>query len=266
MSNIVVKAALALAVASSFALPALAEDVLRIGMTPEPYLPFGQVNAAGEWEGIEADITNALCERMKVKCEISAMAFDGLLPALKENKLDVAVGAFSITDERRQTVDFSASYYTEGTSLVGPKAEEVTVGAADAPDGSKILDPKAFEGKILGVQASTVQHQYITKYYPDVEVKAYDTADNSMADLAAGRIDFVLSPDLYLHTFLATPQGADFDIKAAAPENKVLGEGVGYVVKKGDAATLKKVDEALASIKADGTLDKSIAHWVDGKK
>jgi amino acid ABC transporter substrate-binding protein, PAAT family (TC 3.A.1.3.-) len=41
---------------------------------------------------------------------------------------------------------------------------------------------------------------------------------------------------------------------------------VGYVVKKGDAATLKKVDEALASIKADGTLDKSIAHWVDGKK
>jgi ABC-type amino acid transport/signal transduction systems, periplasmic component/domain len=90
MSNIVVKAALALAVASSFALPALAEDVLRIGMTPEPYLPFGQVNAAGEWEGIEADITNALCERMKVKCEISAMAFDGLLPALKENKLDVA--------------------------------------------------------------------------------------------------------------------------------------------------------------------------------
>lgn len=266
MSNMIVKGALALAVAASFALPALAEDVLRLGMTPEPYLPFGQVNAAGQWEGIEADITHALCERMQVKCEISAMAFDGLLPALKENKLDVVVGAFSITDERRETVDFSASYYTEGTSLVGPKSEEVTIGTADAPDGAKIFDPKAFEGKIVGVQASTVQHQYLLKYYPDIEMKAYDTADNSMADLAAGRIDFVLSPDLYLHTFLATPQGADFDIKAAAPVNKVLGEGVGYVVKKGDAATLKKVDDALASIKADGTLDKSIAHWVDGAK
>lgn len=266
MSNIAIKTALALAIASSIALPALAEDVMRIGMTPEPYLPYGQVNAAGQWEGIEADITHALCERMQVKCEISAMAFDGLLPALKENKLDVAVGAFSITDERKQTVDFSASYYTEGTSLVGPKAESVTIGTVDAPDGSKILDPKVFEGKIVGVQASTVQHQYLTKYYPGVEVKAYDTADNSMADLAAGRIDFVLSPDLYLHTFLATPQGADFDIKAAAPDNKALGEGVGYVVKKGDAATLKKVDDALASIKADGTLAKSIAHWVDGKK
>lgn len=265
MSNMVVKAVLAVAIASSVALPALADDVIRIGMTPEPYLPYGQVNAAGKWEGIEADITNALCERMKVKCEISAMAFDGLLPALKENKLDVAVGAFSITDERRQTVDFSASYYTEGTSLVGPKSESVTIGTVDAPDGSKILDPKAFDGKVIGVQASTVQHQYMSRYYPKVEIKAYDTADNSMADLAAGRIDFVLSPDLYLHTFLATPQGADFDIKAAAPVNKALGEGVGYVVKKGDAATLKKVDDALASIKADGTLDKSIAHWVDGK-
>lgn len=265
MSNMVVKAALAVAIASSVALPALAEDVIRIGMTPEPYLPYGQVNAAGQWEGIEADITHALCERMKVKCEISGMAFDGLLPALKENKLDVAVGAFSITDERRQTVDFSASYYTEGTSLVGPKSESITVGTVDAPDGTKILDPKAFDGKIVGVQASTVQHQYMTKYYPKVEIKAYDTADNSMADLAAGRIDLVLSPDLYLHTFLATPQGADFDIKAAAPTNKALGEGVGYVVKKGDTATLKKVDDALASIKADGTLDKSIAHWIDGK-
>lgn len=266
MSKMMKKAALAAVVLSALVAPAIAEDVIRIGMTPEPYLPFGQVNAAGEWEGIEADITKALCERMKVKCEISAMAFDGLLPALKENKLDVAVGAFSITDERKQTVDFSASYYTEGTSLVGSKAESVTIGTVDAPDGAKILDPKAFEGKIIGVQASTVQHSYLTKYYPDAEVKAYDTADNSMADLAAGRIDFVLSPDLYLHTFLATPQGADFDIKAAAPDNKVLGEGVGYVVKKGDAATLKKVDDALASIKADGTLDKSIAHWVDGAK
>ncbi len=265
MSNIVVKAALAVAIATSVALPALAEDVIRLGMTPEPYLPYGQVNAAGQWEGIEADISHALCERMKVKCEISAMAFDGLLPALKENKLDVVVGAFSITDERRQTVDFSASYYTEGTSLVGPKSEKVTVDTVDAPDGAKILDPKAFDGKVVGVQASTVQHQYMTKYYPNVEIKAYDTADNSMADLAAGRIDFVLSPDLYLHTFLATPQGADFDIKAAAPANKALGEGVGYVVKKGDAVTLKKVDDALASIKADGTLDKSIAHWIDGK-
>ena len=85
---------------------------------------------------------------------------------------------------------------------------EGVVGTVDAPDGAKILDPKAFEGKILGVQASTVQHQYVTKYYPEIEVKAYDTADNSMADLAAGRIDFVLSPDLYLHTILATPQGA----------------------------------------------------------
>ncbi|MBS1184136.1 MAG: amino acid transporter substrate-binding protein [Proteobacteria bacterium] len=266
MSNIVIKVALAIAFASSTVLPVLAEDVLRVGMTPEPYLPFGQVNAAGEWEGIEADITHVLCERMQVKCEISAMAFDGLLPALKENKLDVVVGAFSITDERKETVDFSASYYTEGTSLVGPKAESVSIGTADAPDGGKILDPKALEGKIVGVQASTVQHQYMTKYYPDIEVKAYDTADNSMADLAAGRIDFVLSPDLYVHTFLATPQGADFDVKAAAPNNKVLGEGVGYVVKKGDAVTLKKVDDALASIKADGTLDKSIAKWVDGKK
>ena len=129
--------ALSMAAGSAFA-----EDTLRLGMTPEPYMPFTQVNAGGEWEGLEADLSRAVCEKMAVKCDINQMAWDGLIPSLKENKVDFIIGAFSITDERRQVVDFSAPYYTEGTSFVGAKADTSEIKTVDAADGSgKIIDP-----------------------------------------------------------------------------------------------------------------------------
>lgn len=53
--------------------PAAAESI-RLGMTPEPYMPFTQINSAGEWEGFEADLTNAVCEKMGVESKISQMA------------------------------------------------------------------------------------------------------------------------------------------------------------------------------------------------
>ena len=67
--------AIALAVLASGA--AQAEGKLRLGMTPEPYMPFTQVNAAGEWEGLEADLSRALCEKLADKCEFKSMAWDG---------------------------------------------------------------------------------------------------------------------------------------------------------------------------------------------
>src|SRR6478609_3705137 len=98
-----------------------AEDTIRLGMTPEPYMPFTQINTAGEWEGLEADLSRAVCAKLQAKCDIKQMAWDGLIPSLKENKVDFIIGAFSITDDRRKVVDFSTPYYTEGTSFVGAK-------------------------------------------------------------------------------------------------------------------------------------------------
>ena len=245
----------------------LAEDTLRLGMTPEPYMPFTQVDAGGQWEGLEADLSRALCEKMAVKCEINQMAWDGLIPSLKENKVDFIIGAFSITDERRQVVDFSTPYYTEGTSFVGAKADTSEIKVIDAPDGSgKIIDPAGVEGKIIGVQTSSVQSAYVAKYLTNAEAKSYDTADNSVADLVAGRVDYVLIPDLYIQTFLKTPDGADYEVKVEVPKNAVLGEGVAYAVRKGDAATLEKVNAGLAALEKEGQIRKLVDEWIFGKK
>lgn len=259
-----------LAGAAVFALScgfASAEDTIRLGMTPEPYMPFTQVNAAGEWEGLEADLSRAVCAKLDVKCEFKSMAWDGLIPSLQENKVDFIIGAFSVNEERQKVVDFSTPYYTEGTSFVGAKADTDKIGLADAEDGSgKIIDPASVAGKIIGVQTSSVQSAYVAKYLPGAQMKSYDTADNSVADLAAGRVDYVLIPDLYIATFLKTDQGKDFEEKVEVPSSKVLGEGVAYAVRKGDAKTLDKVNKALADLKDDGTLQKLVDQWLFEKK
>ncbi|OCP15431.1 MULTISPECIES: transporter substrate-binding domain-containing protein [unclassified Ensifer] len=257
-------AGIALSMAAS---AAFAEDTMRLGMTPEPYMPFTQVNAGGEWEGLEADLSRALCEKMAVKCDINQMAWDGLIPSLKENKVDFIIGAFSITDERRKVVDFSTPYYTEGTSFVGLKSDTSEIKTIDAADGTgQIIDPASVEGKIIGVQTSSVQSAYVAKYLPGAEAKSYDTADNSVADLVAGRVDYVLIPDLYIQTFLKSPDGADYEVKVVVPKNVVLGEGVAYAVRKGDAAALDKVNAGLAALEKDGQIQTLVDKWIFGKK
>jgi len=259
-------------IAGAIALIALAggaaqAEKLRLGMTPEPYMPFTQVNAAGEWEGLEADLSSALCDKLADKCEFKSMAWDGLIPSLTENKVDFIIGAFSVTDERRKVVDFSTPYYTEGTVVVGAKSDTDKVGTVAASDGSgEVVDQAALSGKIVGVQTSSVQSAYMTKYLPDVSLKSYDTADNSVADLVAGRVDYVLAPDLFVQNFLKTPQGADYEIKLLTPKNVVLGEGVAYAVRKGDTETLGKVDAALAELDKDGTLKALVDKWIFEQK
>jgi len=244
-----------------------AEDTIRLGMTPEPYMPFTQVNAAGEWEGLEADLSRAVCAKLTAKCDIKQMAWDGLIPSLNEKKVDFIIGAFSITDERRKVVDFSTPYYTEGTSFVGSKSDSTKIATIDAPDGSgKIIDPAIVSGKIIGVQTSSVQAAYVTKYLKGAEAKSYDTADNSVADLVAGRVDYVLIPDLYIQTFLKSDAGADYEVKLTVPKNTTLGEGVAYAIRKGDSDTLTKIDTALAELGKDGTTQKLVDKWIFNKK
>ncbi|WP_246748740.1 transporter substrate-binding domain-containing protein [Rhizobium setariae] len=243
-----------------------AEDTIRLGMTPEPTMPFSQINTAGEWEGLEADLSRALCVKMQAKCEIKQMAWDGLIPSLKENKVDFIIGAFSITAERRKTMDFSTPYYAEGTVFLGAKSDDTKIGTADAPDGSgKAIDPATISGKSVGVQAGTVQAKYVEKYLPGIEVKSYDTGDNSVADLISGRVDYILTSDLYTQTFLKSDAGADYEVKIEIPKNTTLGEGIAYIARKGDASMLDRINAALAELDKDGTLKKLADHWVLAK-
>ncbi|WP_181703894.1 transporter substrate-binding domain-containing protein [Chthonobacter albigriseus] len=239
--------AYALAITAGLAGAAAAEDTVRIGTTPESYPPFTTIDANGNVQGFEADLQAALCEEMKVKCVWVLQAWDGIIPALTENKFDAIIASMSITEERKQVVDFSDKYYNTPAMFVGRKDATFETNA----DGTLALDK--LEGKVVGVQVSTTHASYADAKLKDkAEIKTYDTQENANLDLIAGRVDLLLADSIALtDSLLKTPDGVDFEVKGAPFTDPLMGDGVGVAVRKGDPLK-DKFSAAIKAIRDNG--------------
>src|SRR6476620_4918615 len=100
-------ATLSILVAASGA--AAQEKTVKIA-TEGAYAPWNFTGAGGKLEGFEIDLANNLCERMKVKCEIVAQDWDGIIPALNAKKYDAIMAGMNATDERKKVIEFSRPY------------------------------------------------------------------------------------------------------------------------------------------------------------
>ena len=89
---------------------------LRIA-TEGAYPPFNSIDKDGKLIGFDIDIANALCDKMGVACTIRAQAWDGIIPGLLDRKYDVIVASMSITEKRKEQVNFTDKYYSTSARL-----------------------------------------------------------------------------------------------------------------------------------------------------
>ena len=141
------------------------------------YPPFSEINSSGEIVGFDIDIANALCEEMGKSCAMVQSEWDGIIPALLEGKCDAIIASMSITEERKQRVDFSDKYYNSPGRFVA----RADAGLTDTPEG--------LADKVVGLQRGTIFQDYMEAEMPDVDLKLYGTQDEVYLDLVAGRID-----------------------------------------------------------------------------
>ena len=231
------------------ALPALAKD-LRVG-SECTYPPFNYRDAKGELQGFDIDIAREVGKRMNVELSFVCQAWEGMIPGLLAGKYDVILASMSITPDRLKSIDFSIPYRSSSGRFAGTKSL-----AANSPfkaDGSP--NPDIFKGKTVGIQRSSQYHRYITEKFPTVQVSLYDTVDNMLLDLKAGRVDAVmLGPIKLAADFLDKPDGANFAfIGPEVDDVSYFGPGVGAGIRKGDGAIKESIDKALAEIIKDGT-------------
>ena len=232
--------ALALGLGLAAALPAAAQDKIRIG-TEAAYKPFAWVLPSGELTGFDIDIAKALCTAMSAECEIVTQSFDGLIPALKAKKIDAIVASRTITDDRLKAIDFAGPYYTVPAMFIAPK------------DSGTEVSEEGLDGKFVGVQRGSTMANYVKEKFPGARLQLYDTSDAANLDLASGRVDVVFADSAVLNEFLQTPEGAGFAMVGEPVEDPdILGTGAGIGVRQGDEALKQKFDEALAAIIASG--------------
>lgn len=228
-------------------------DTLRIGVAAEPYPPFSTPDANGNWSGWEIDFIGALCAEIKAECEITPVPWDGLIPALTGEKIDAIMTSMSITAEREKTIDFSNKYYQTPAYIVGAKGLEM-----DAT-------PEALDGKILGVQVSTIHLAYAQKYYPDAKIREYQTFDEVNQDLVSGRIDATLADSLALSGFIASDDGQSCcEVKGtAAHDPEILGKGTGVGLRKGSDDLRARINAGIAALRENGTYAEVTAKHFD---
>lgn len=231
-------------IASAFAASA---QPVKVGIAAEPYPPFTLPDASGKWQGWEIDFINAMCSEAKLECVITPLAWDGIIPALNSNKIDMIIASLSITAERLKVIDFSDKYYQTPSMIIGLK--DMTFDAT----------PEGLAGKTLGVQASTIHQVYAMKHFAPAgaTVREYQTQDEANNDLDAGRIDAVQADTFSSKVFLETDIGRSCcnEKGNVKQDEAVLGPGIGVGLRKSDTELKNKVNAAIKAIRVNGTYD-----------
>ncbi|MHB0775891.1 ABC transporter substrate-binding protein [Halomonas sp. WWR20] len=225
---------------------AQAQDSLRIGVDV-PYEPMEYRTPEGELTGFDIELGNALCAEIGAECEWVVQAWDGIIPGLMARKYNAIMSSMTINEERRQTVLFSDPYFSPPSAWFVP-----TDSAIEAPY------KETLEGKTIGVQRGTLQDNYVTDMFGDVaDISRYTTADDLVLDMDSGRVDIAfLDFPVGKSTLLDSQQGNYKTVGSMITEpKKYFGEGFGIAFRKRDQELAEKFNQALATLKDNGTYD-----------
>jgi len=248
--NTIIAVALTMGLAAG---AAEAAQKVKIG-TEGAYPPFNSIDKDGNLVGFDVDIAKALCAAAKLECEFVVQDWDGIIPGLIAKKYDAIVASMSITEERKQKVDFSDKYYNTPAKFVARKGADLQI----SMDGLK--------GKVVAVQRATIHENFLRDNYGDVvTVNSYATQDEAYLDLVSGRADAGIADSVaIMDGFLSTDQGKDFQFYGPDfNDPKWFGDGVGVAVRKGDNDLREKLNAAIKQIRTDGTYKKINAKYFD---
>ena len=248
-------------------------QTIRIG-TEGAYPPWNNVNSSGELEGAEIDFGNEACKRMGVTCEWVRQDWDGIIPALLQGKYDIIIAGMSITEERKEKVNFTDGYMNDGTRFAVLKdsgmanlsiagVSKVNLNKAGGKEQAAIGQlVAAFDGKVLCAQSSTIGQNFIEQYFSgSSELKLYQTVDDHNMDLENGRCDAVLGDIASMIDFMNSDNGTNVSFTGPSFSGGVLGDGVGGAIRKEDTEILEMWNSVIAEMSKDGTTAEITKKW-----
>ncbi|MCB6646715.1 basic amino acid ABC transporter substrate-binding protein [[Clostridium] scindens] len=196
--------------------------------------------------GIDADIARAIGEEMGMEVKIEDMAFDSIIPAVTSGKADFGAAGMTVTEDRKKNVDFTDTYAT---------ATQVII----VKEGSDIAGPDDLTGKKIGVQLGTTGDIYADDI-EDAKVERYNKGFEAVQALTQDKIDAVVIDGEPAKEFVAEADGLKILDEAFTEEEYAI------AVAKDNDDMLKKMNEALASLKESGKIDEIVAKYISADK
>ena len=229
---------------SSTAESAGGKGVLKVG-SDCTFAPF-EYEQDGKYTGFDIELIQAMAKEMGYDdVEIVNTDFKGLIPGLTAEKFDVIASAMYVTDERKESIDFSDTYFPGGLCIMVQN------------DNTDITGPDSLNGKTVAVQVGTKSVSYLEENYPDVNRVEVEQNSEMFLQLETGKVDAVV-----------TGRPAAMVYAKESGKVKVLDQGLteelyAWGVRKGDTELKDSLNAALKVLKENGTYDKIKAAYFD---
>lgn len=208
----------------------------KLRMVGNENMAFLEVGEGG-FTGFSADLAAAIAERMGRTLEVRIAPFADLFTEVQTGEADIAMSAITITPERLTEVGFSDSYFSSGQALLVPK-------------DSRVTGPSDLRGATVGVLDGSTNEQEAEGIPGIARIMPFLAKEPMFDALAAGALDAVVC-DTPFALYHASTTG-----KTRVAEVLTEGDEYGIAVEKGNAGLLAEIDEALASLRQDGTYDR----------
>jgi polar amino acid transport system substrate-binding protein len=214
-----------------------AQQVVRMG-TEGAYPPYNFINENNEVDGFERDLGDELCKRANLVCDWVVTDWDSIIPNLTAGNYDTIIAGMSITEERAKVISFTQNYFPPAASAY----------LALSPDAD-------IAGGVIAAQTNTIQAAHVAA--SGATLVEFATPDETIAAVRNGEADAVFADKDFLIPIAAESGGQ----LVFAGEDVALGGGVGMGLRQSDTELRDKFDAAIASMKADGTLNTLIREW-----
>ncbi|MEM9213195.1 MAG: transporter substrate-binding domain-containing protein [Cyanobacteria bacterium P01_F01_bin.150] len=226
------------------------EPKVLVMATSADYPPYEFYDTAGGGEepvGFDIDIAKALTEKLGYTLEIEDMDFSGIIPALQAERVDFAMSGMTPTEERKQSVDFSQTYYDAKNTIVSAK-----------DSGFTSYDDLA--GKTVGVQLGSIQEgeaKEQAEAIAGITIESRNKISELVQEIKAGRIDAAIIEDTVAKGYIQNNPDLQFSTIESEGES-----GSAIAFPKGSPIAAE-FDQALTELKASGELDGLIKVWFE---
>lgn len=236
--------------APAAAAPLTIEDGKLVMSTNAAFPPYEMTTDDGGFEGIDVEIAGAIAEKLGLELVVDDMDFDAALLAVQQGKSDIVMAGVSVTDARLLVMNFSDSYAT-GVQVVIVK------------EGSDVTMDNLGE-KMIGCQRGTTGYIYASDTpenggYGEDHVTAYDNGATAVQALMNGQVDCVIIDSAPAQEFVAANPGLTI------LEGNWVEESYAIGINKENTALVDAVNQALAELTADGTVQAIIDKYISAE-